>query len=251
MSIQGVIFDLGSTLIHATYDQNWVSIYPRMQADLLAHLRAHGYTLDEATFFNRLTVNRADFDRQRQTDWVEYTTAWLLTTTLKDLGQPEPSPAVMDGAIQAYYAWTETQWATLPGTHETLRALQARGLRLAILSNASDHANVHRLIDRAHLRPYFDPIVVSAAVRWRKPNPRAFEEVLHTWQVPAQACVMVGDTLGADILGAQLAGLHDVWLTAHADHAANRAHRGNIIPTHSIAALTDLLPLLETLDRDP
>lgn len=250
MKIHGLIFDLGSTLIYSTYDHNWASIYPRMQADVLAHLRAYGYALDEAAFFERLAHHRAEFDRQRQADWVEYTTAWLLATTLKDLGHPEPPASVLESAIQAYYAWTETQWSPMPGAHETLQALQARRLRLALLSNASDNANVQRLIDQAQLRPYFDPIVVSAVVRWRKPNPRAFEEILHAWNLPAAACIMVGDTLGADILGAQLTGIRDVWLSARADHAANRAHRGNIIPTHTISALPDLLPLLDALEHE-
>ncbi len=55
---------------------------------------------------------------------------------------------------------------------------------------------------------------------------------------------MVGDTLGADILGAQLAGLRHVWLTAHADHPANAAHRGQIVPEMEVAGLPELLPVL-------
>ncbi|MBL8057596.1 MAG: HAD family hydrolase, partial [Anaerolineales bacterium] len=112
------------------------------------------------------------------------------------------------------------------------------------ISNAGDAANVQRLIDQAGLRPYFDPIVISAAVGLRKPNPQIFARVLAAWGRPAAECVMVGDTLGADILGAQLAGLRHVWLTAHADHPANRAHRGNIVPEAEAASLPDLLPLL-------
>jgi FMN phosphatase YigB (HAD superfamily) len=61
---------------------------------------------------------------------------------------------------------------------------------------------------------------------------------------------MIGDMLGADILGAQMAGLHNVWLTAHADHPANRAHRGHILPEAQIAALTELPALLEKMDKE-
>ena len=56
---------------------------------------------------------------------------------------------------------------------------------------------------------------------------------------------MVGDALGADILGAQLAGLRHVWLTAQADHPANRAHTGNVIPEAEIAALSELPALVK------
>ncbi len=242
--IRGVIFDLGSTLIYSGYDQNWGTILPRMRADLLRHLNARGYALDPQAFLNRLAANTAVFDEQRQRDWVEYTTTYLLTRTLEELGAPPPTPAALAEALNAYYAYSEGLYELLPEAHATLTALQAAGLRLAIISNAGDNDNVQRLIDNAQLRPYFDPIIVSAAVGLRKPNPRIFDHVLRPWGLPAHACVMVGDTLGADILGAQMAGLHNVWLTAHADSPANHAHRGNIVPEAEIAALRELPALL-------
>ncbi|MCS6910221.1 MAG: HAD family hydrolase [Anaerolineales bacterium] len=242
--ICGVIFDLGSTLIYSTHDRNWGAIMSRMQADLLAHLNAHGYNLSPEAFYSRLSANYAVFDRQRQNDWVEYTAGYLIRTTLADLGAPAPSPDLLAEAVRAYFASSETLYSVMPGAHETLRKLRAAGLRLGLISNASDDGNVQRLIDNAGLREYFDPILVSAAVGLRKPNPRIFELVLEAWKLPPAAVVMVGDTLGADILGAQLAGLRHVWLSARADVPANRAHRGNIVPEAEIQALPELLPLL-------
>ena len=176
--LRGVIFDLGSTLIYAEHDHNWGVILPRMRTDLLAHLRAAGYALDGPEFLNRLSAKFNEFDRQRQTDWVEYTTEWILKSTLEELGAAPPSPQVVADALKAYYAYSEAMWRPMRGVHETLTQLAARGLRLAIISNASDDGNVQRLIDNAGLRPYFDPIVVSAAVGIRKPNPKIFELVL-------------------------------------------------------------------------
>jgi HAD superfamily hydrolase (TIGR01662 family) len=242
--LRGLIFDLGSTLLYSEHDHNWGVILPRMRADLLAHLQAAGYSLDAPTFLNRLAAKYAEFDRQRQTDWVEYTTEWILTTTLAELGAPPLTPPLLEQALRAYYAFSESHWKPMPGVHETLRQLTDVGYRLAIISNASDNANVQRLIDNAHLRSYFDPIIVSAAVGLRKPNPKIFDRVLGPWGLAPNECVMIGDTLGADILGAQMAGLRHVWLTAHAQHAANVAHRGNILPEAEIAALTDLPALL-------
>jgi FMN phosphatase YigB (HAD superfamily) len=55
---------------------------------------------------------------------------------------------------------------------------------------------------------------------------------------------MVGDTLGADILGAQHAGVYSIWVTRHADTPANRAHADTIQPDALIECLEDLHPLL-------
>jgi putative hydrolase of the HAD superfamily len=245
--LRGVIFDLGSTLIYNEYDNNWNAVLPRMRVDLLKHLQAAGYTLDPQAFLNRFTAKVHEFNQQRQTDWVEYTTAWLLTSTLAELGAPPPSPAFITEALRAYYAFSESLWQPVPDVYATLRQLAARGLRLGIISNAGDNENVQRLIDNAQLRGYFEPIIVSAAVGIRKPNPKIFDLALTAWGLAPEECAMVGDTLGADILGAQMRGLRDVWFTAHADHPANHAHAGNVIPNWEIAALTDLPPLLESL----
>jgi len=245
--LRGLIFDLGSTLIYTEHDHNWGAVLPRMRADLLAHLRAAGYTLDGPAFLNQLSAKYHEFDQQRQNDWQEYTTEWILTNTLAELGAPPPAPAVLTEALRAYYRYNEELWRPMPALHETLQTLAARGLKLAIISNASDDANVQRLIDQANLRAYFDPIIVSAAVGIRKPNPKIFELVWQAWGIAPAHCAMIGDTLGADILGAQMAGMHNIWLTSHAHHSANVAHRGNIVPELEIATLADLPTVLEKL----
>jgi putative hydrolase of the HAD superfamily len=75
---------------------------------------------------------------------------------------------------------------------------------------------------KAGLLNTFDPELISAAVGIRKPEARLFEQVLAAWGLAPQAVVMVGDTLGEDILGAQRARLRTIWFTADADTPANR-----------------------------
>lgn len=244
--IHGIIFDLGSTLLYNAHDYNWGAILPRMHSALLTHLQAAGYTLDGPTFLNHFSARIQEFHEQRQTDWVEYTTEWILRRTLEELDAPPPEPELIAAALQAYYAYSESLWHPMPDLHTTLQQLAAH-FKLAIISNASDNANVQRLIDTADLRRYFDPIIVSAAAGIRKPNPKIFALVLSRWQLPPEACVMVGDRLGADILGAQMAQLHNIWLTTQAKHPANAAHQDTIIPEATAATLADLPAVIEKL----
>jgi HAD superfamily hydrolase (TIGR01662 family) len=246
--IRGVIFDLGSTLIYNRHDINWPLALNRMRGDLVAHLQAAGYPIDPAPFLARFAEKVNEYSDQRQSDWVEYTTTWILASTLAELNLPAPPPEVAQAALAAYYAYSESLWQLVDGLHATLQQLAAAGLRLGLISNAADDGNVQRLIDWAELRRYFDPIVVSAAVGLRKPNPAIFERVLQAWHLPPAECVMVGDTLGADILGAQLSGLHNVWFSPYANHPANLAHRGNIIPEVELERLADLPGLLARWD---
>jgi|SRR5579859_978486 len=247
--IHGVIFDLGSTLIYNRHDINWPLALNRMRLELVAQLQAAGYPLDDpAPFLARFAEKVNDYSDQRQTDWVEYSTNWILASTLAELNLPAPPPEVARAALAAYYAYSESLWRPVDGLHATLQALAAAGLRLGLISNAADDANVQRLVDAADLRHYFNPIVVSAALGLRKPNPAIFALVLQAWKLPPAECVMVGDTLGADILGAQLSGMHNVWFSPYADHPANLAHRGNIIPEVELERLPDLPGLLARWD---
>jgi HAD superfamily hydrolase (TIGR01662 family) len=245
--IRGVIFDLGSTLMYTQHDLNWANTYHQMRADLLAYLQAAGYSLDPAQFLALFAAKVSEYSDQRQTDWVEYTTQWILASTLAELKAPPPPPELLEQSVAAYFAYSESLWQPVPHLHATLRELAAAGLRLGLISNAADEGNVQRLVDRMGLRDRLDPLLISAAVGLRKPNPAIFHRLLQAWDLRPQACVMVGDTLGADILGAQLVGLHNVWMTAYADSSANRAHRGNIVPECEIGTLAELPAALARL----
>jgi len=242
--INGVIFDLGATLLYTGVDGQWDKIVPRMNSDLLASLQAQGSALDAEAFIQRFADNFAAMDRQRQVDCIEGTTAQVLAQTLAELGALPLSPTAEARALQAYYAYSESLWRPTPGVYDLLPELAAAGCKLAIISNTSDSGNVWRLIDGARLRSYFDPIVLSSDAGIRKPAPKIFDLVMEGWGLPAQECVMVGDMLDADILGAQRAGLHNVWLTAYADHPANRARQNEIIPEAKIATLAELPSVL-------
>jgi putative hydrolase of the HAD superfamily len=234
--IRGIIFDLGGTLLCSPLDGQWEQAFARMDADLLSGLQALGYTLNREAFFQRFGAIFTALDSQSQADWREITTAQVLTQTLAELGAPPLSPAALTQALRAYYAYSESLWQPMPGVYEVVQQLQATGLKLAIVSNANDSGNVDRLIDSAQLRGYFDPILVSSRVGLRKPSPGIFRPVLEAWGLAPGNCTVVGDTLDTDIRGAQLTGLHSLWLNSK----SNLAQRGGIVPEATISDLADL-----------
>jgi len=236
--IKGIIFDLGSTVMR--FKGEWRAVLEECYSTLAAHLKAGGLDLDEAAFVAAYDRYMDEFYVQRQHEWVEYTAAHLLRLCLADMGIAEVSEELMNAGLKTMFLREEEWWEAFDDAAPTLERLQAEGYRLGMISNASDDGNVQRLIDKAGLRPWLDPIIVSAAVGIRKPNPRIFEMVLERWELPPDQVVMVGDTLGTDILGAQLAGLRNVWATMSADTPANAAYRGQLIPDATIAALSEL-----------
>lgn len=244
--IRGAIFDLGSTLIH--FDGDWPSVIDAGLNALTASLREQGLRVDAAAFREAFQSETEESQLGRAVDNVERTSADVLRRTLDRFGYTGVADAVVDRAVAALFAVSEAHWQPMPGLAQTLTRLRSAGLRLGMISNASDAANVERLIEKAQVRSWFDPIVISASVGIRKPDPRLFEGVLKAWGIPADEAVMIGDTLGEDILGAQSAGVFAIWITADADTPANRALAGTVRPNASVAALKDVPDLVFSLN---
>jgi HAD superfamily hydrolase (TIGR01509 family) len=132
----------------------------------------------------------------------------------------------------------------MPALHAVLDELQEEGRMLGLISNAGDAENVQRLIDKAEIRDYFDPIIISAAIGIRKPDPILFEMVLDQWQVNPESIVMIGDRLEADILGAQNTGIHQIWLKPEAEVSTAT----QIIPEKVTGKLVDIPGLIREFE---
>ena len=247
--LRGVIFDLGSTLLSHEYNNRWPMLRPRLITGLIRDLHAQGLQFDDNAFANTFTRNIVDFDEQRQTHFKEITSEYVLRTTFADLNI-SPNGLDVPRALAAYFGPSEALWKPMPRVYEILDMLRARGLWLALVSNAADNDNVQRIIDNHNLRPYFDPIVVSAAVGVRKPNPRIFDPVLREWNIPPAEIAMVGDTLGADILGARNVGMKSIWVTMESDTPDNEAHRHTILPDAVVASLGELPEVLRGFEHE-
>jgi HAD superfamily hydrolase (TIGR01662 family) len=236
-----VLFDLGSTLIY--FDADWTKIFPESTDRLLDSLRNAGLELEESVFLASFQEQIRAYYVERETEFIEYTTAYILRRVLSDFGYPDPADALLRSALTEMYAVTQQYWKVEADAHQTLEQLKREGYRLGLVSNAGDDADVQRLIDNAGLRPYFDVILTSAAQGIRKPNPRIFWTALEDLNANPSQAAMVGDTLGADILGAKNAGVYSLWITRRASTPANLSHQDTIQPDAVIATLEEL-PLL-------
>ncbi len=243
--LKAILFDLGSTLIY--FDGNWDEIRPQRDAILLSRLHEAGINLDGDTFLEEFNANLSAYYIERDTEFIEHTTAYLLRSLLAEWGYTQVSEEVIQHILSGMYAVSQAHWKAEPDAHPTLRSLRELGYRLGLISNASDDADVQALVDQVGFRTYFDVIITSAAQGIRKPNPRIFKTALDHWGVQPSRAAMVGDSLGADILGAQNTGLYSIWITRRADTAANRAHEDTIQPDAVISALGELPQLLNSL----
>jgi putative hydrolase of the HAD superfamily len=244
--ISGVIFDLGSTLIR--FDGDWDQAFRDGLHALARQLEADGLAIDLETLRSRFRQEMEIAQRVRLQDHVERTTEAVLRRTLQAMDCPARQDAQIERAVRALYAVSEAGWHPMPGLHPMLDALRADGHRIGLISNAGDAPNVARLLASAGLTGAFDPELVSATEGVRKPNVTLFQRVVSAWGLSPDSVVMIGDTLGEDILGAQRAGLRSIWFTADADTPSNRALAGSIHPDASTDSLSALPALIRSLD---
>ena len=94
----------------------------------------------------------------------------------------------------------------------TLQRLRGAGFKLAIVSNWD--TPLDPLTERLGIAEYFDAIVAShdARVRSEKPDSHIFNYALAAVGVSAEEAVHVGDTYGADIVGAENVGIRPILL---------------------------------------
>lgn len=237
-----VLFDLGSTLIY--FDGSMPNVVMRGNERLMEALVNQGYRLDKG-FLLAFRADLRDYFHQRDVDFLEYTVEQVLRQTLRNFGYADVPSAHVKAALREMYALTQARWKLEDDTLPVLNTLKHQGYRLGLISNAADADDARALIESHQLEGWFEQILISAEVGYRKPHPFIFRQALDYFGAPPEQVVMVGDKLGADILGAENAGLASVWITRRAHRDDNLSHEDTIRPDAVIQALGELPELLE------
>ena len=242
MMVRGVIFDLGSTLMF--FDGDWEDVINRGVADMLAFFRRRRVKLDEGALAESFIAERRAGREVAYRTQREVTCGDSLRAALEEVDAPLEAFPLVPEAVRVSFGPEEDAWKVYPDARATLKQLHGYGLRLGLLSNATDDPFIQRLVNRLGLRAWLSPTFSSAGLGLRKPRREPFELILSRWNLPPESVVMIGDTLGADILGAHNADMRGVLITAD-ESARNEKDREVIIPDAMVPALSELPDLIK------
>lgn len=98
-----------------------------------------------------------------------------------------------------------------PHVLETIRALHASGLQLAICSSRG-RPTLEGFVSNFHLEPYISMVVSANDVTHHKPHPEPVQIILEQLQVRPEEAVVVGDA-SFDILMGRAAGCRTIGVT--------------------------------------
>jgi putative hydrolase of the HAD superfamily len=207
--IRFVLFDAGNTLLHLDYAflAEVLTTHGHATTPLAVRIAEYGAkgVLDRALAAepdNGLETLVWPNSRARRPSYFE--------TVLHELDVPDDEVAPILAILHDHNRVSSLWRVVEPDTGEVLDALRARGLTLAVVSNAD--GRVEADLARCGLGSRFATVVDSHLVGVEKPDPEIFALALRRLGAPADASLYVGDILAVDVLGARRAGLDAVLL---------------------------------------
>ncbi len=243
MAFRAALFDLGQTLLE--YPGNTHEFWREYLEERLAEMRA---TFSDMGAQVEGTVG-AFVDRAMEIVWPERKInmsgkSWHFRERVRALvaayGQEECTDGQCEALTDAFYQPIGAATKRYPETLEVLGTLRESGLRMAIISNAPWDVPGRLLradMRRWEIEQFFDAFVISGDVPWRKPNPEFMWAAARELRVELEECLVVGDSLKADIAGAKAAGMKSAWVNREQDHLS----AGSPTPDYILSGLDGIL----------
>lgn len=125
--------------------------------------------------------------------------------------------AISDSTInllsEEYITYLSSFDHLFPGTIDILDYLQGN-YRLHIITNGFQEIQEKKMRN-SNIHSFFEEIIDSEMAGVKKPNPIIFRLALKRAKVASEKSLMIGDSLEADIIGAQAVGFHTLHFNAH------------------------------------
>lgn len=229
-SVRAILFDLGNTVLEYSLTGHWREfLVSRLQTMYAAVSNLAAPTTGSATEFARTVGDVIGGSEARA---IEHGgRSWhfreRLRSGLAAVGIESDADSI-ERLTDLFYEPIHACNKPYPDTAETLARLRAAGLPLAIITNAPWDTPARLLrgdLEQWDCARFFDAFICSGEVPWRKPNPQFVIAAAQALGIPADECLVVGDTLNVDIAGANAAGMRSVWINPTGEPAPPDAAR--------------------------
>jgi putative hydrolase of the HAD superfamily len=207
-NIKAVAFDLFNTLI---------TVAPQTLEEankrLIGSLCDSGLPLDPESFGKAHRLAAIRHLEECRKDGRETHNRFWISDALGEQGYPiPPHDGRIGAAVDAYFSAFLDYCRLIPHTREMLTTLQTF-YPLGLLSNFTHGPAVRKLLSYVGLDSFFEVVIISGELGYRKPHPLPFHTLVEHLGVSGRQLIYVGDDPEPDILGAGRAGLYPVWTT--------------------------------------
>jgi HAD superfamily hydrolase (TIGR01549 family) len=220
MTIKAVTFDFWNTLISykSRKDRDdQIDLRNRLMHDAF---REFGHDIDLETLDKHLYASNIESDQRRFRDRREVTARWTIHLFLRKLGVENPDIDLFRELLRIYDdSLLEVGTTAIDGVPETLATIHGMGITIGLICNTGHGHTMRRLLDRYDLTKFFEVLIFSDELGWRKPNRRIFQEALaRLGFVKPDEALHVGDRMEFDVRGAKRMGIHAVFFDKYQFH---------------------------------
>ncbi|HLU16418.1 MAG TPA: YjjG family noncanonical pyrimidine nucleotidase [Edaphocola sp.] len=199
------------------------------------HLAAAGVPDFEAFYQSYKFHNERLWDRYRKgfisRNELKWKRMWLTLLDFKIADEPKAKELA-----EVFITMLPQQTQLFPHAEKVLDYCQAKGYRLALITNGFEDTQMKKLAS-CNIAKYFQHVVTSERSQSVKPHAQIFEYALSISDATAPEALMIGDSLDVDISGAQNVGMDQVYF-----NPLREQHQQQ--PTYEIDCLSQLLQIL-------
>jgi len=197
--IDAIFFDMNGTLrVRELHEPTQRAAFSRMR-ELLGKQDA------TEAYWDELTRRQKAYSRWAQENLLQLSekeiwTRWILP----EMPREQIEPIVTELTL----AWSERKGRTVPapGAEETIVELKRRSYRLGVISNSMSSLDIPRSLETYGWKEYFDVVILSSAINYRKPSPEPFLEATRRLNVEPGRCAYLGNRISRDVVGCKRAG---------------------------------------------
>jgi putative hydrolase of the HAD superfamily len=207
MTYKAIIFDYIGTLVNCRgYNME------DSENTLYASLYNAGFQVGKKEFLDAYEVAHKKYRIVRYQQYREVTNAIWVAEALTSLGhEVTANDNRVKEALNMFFQDFINTLEIREGAKQLLKEV-AEKYRLGLISNFTYGPVIHKSLRKIGIDQFFNAMVVSDDIGWRKPSPVIFQDMLQRLQVTAAETVFVGDSPLEDIKGALDMGMRTVFI---------------------------------------
>ncbi len=198
MRIENVFFDMGNTLVHREIDR---------QVGFAILLRKWDYDISGQEMLDAYQNARKQVPHltpyKQSVENLNRRLLAKIENTLHILGL-SPAREIAEDLLKSQFNPIQPYENAVP----VLRKLSKRGLKIGVISNWDP--DLIGFCKTLGIHEFFDTIVASRALGFRKPDPEIFAAALASIDGRAHESVHIGDSVGSDAVGAMKMGIQPI-----------------------------------------
>jgi HAD superfamily hydrolase (TIGR01549 family) len=207
MVCRAVIFDYIGTLVNC---RNYTMNASKLK--LHQALVAEGFEVAQDQFLEAYDLAHEKYRKVRYGQLREVTNAVWVSEALCSLGVTVASDDLkVKAALNVFFQDFIDTLELRVGAEKLLEQTQNQG-KVALISNFTYAPVIYSSLRKLKVNEFFNVVVVSQEIGWRKPSGAIFEDALNRLRIEANEAVYVGDSPIEDIKGAKAAGLRTVFV---------------------------------------